>query len=78
MQDAWQECDSGPGHVGFHTSAGVPIVNTSRFPDLGAMVAHAHSLNLTAGWYANKFVGGAGRCGASRLFLFPGLPACRL
>ena len=51
LQDAWQLCDSGPGRVGFHTAAGAPIVNTSRFPDLGAMASHAHSLNLTAGWY---------------------------
>lgn len=56
LQDAWQLCDSGPGRVGFHTAAGVPIVNTSRFPNLGAMVSHAHSLNLTSGWYGNNCI----------------------
>ena len=50
LDDAWQMMDSGPGHRGFHDAAGNPIVNTTRFPSLSAMVAKAHSLNLTAGW----------------------------
>ena len=54
LDDAWQEVNSGPGGVGFHNASGWPIVNTTRFPDLAAMTAHAHALNLTAGWYANN------------------------
>lgn len=29
-------------------------MDTDRFPDLGAMVAKAHALNLTAGFYSNN------------------------
>merc|ERR1712046_251324 len=33
---------------------GNPIIDTHKFPDMKAMVAHAHSLGLTAGWYMNN------------------------
>jgi len=56
LDDAWQKCNSGPGNKGYHNEAGVPIVDTDTFPDLGAMVSHAHSLNLTAGWYSNNCI----------------------
>lgn len=56
LDDNWQKCDSGVGGKGFHAPDGTPIVNEERFPDLGAMVAHAHALNLTAGWYGNNCI----------------------
>jgi hypothetical protein len=50
LDDAWQRVDSGPGGKGYHDAAGFPNIDKSTFPDLGAMVAKAHALNLTAGW----------------------------
>jgi hypothetical protein len=56
LDDAWQLRNSGPNGVGFHDRQGRPIVNTTRFPSLQAMVAYAHSKNLTAGWYSNNCI----------------------
>jgi alpha-galactosidase len=53
LDDGWQACHAGVGG-GFHRADGTPIVNTTRFPDLAAMVDHAHALNLTAGFYGNN------------------------
>ena len=53
LDDAWQQCGAGVNH-GYHRADGSPIVNTTRFPDLAAMTAFAHSLNLTASWYGNN------------------------
>ena len=52
LDDNWQAChskDAAPG-MHYHDKDGKPIVNLDLFPDLGAMVDHAHSLKLTAGW----------------------------
>lgn len=54
LDDAWQELNSGPGKKGYHNASGDPIVNTTRFPNMGEMVQYAHALNLTAGWYGNN------------------------
>ena len=35
----------------YHDKDGNPLINTVVFPDLGGMAKHAHSLNLTSGWY---------------------------
>ena len=57
LDDGWQLCNL---HVtpanphAFHTPLGAPIVDTAIFPDLAAMNALAHSLNLTSGWYGNN------------------------
>ena len=56
LDDAWQRLNSGPGGVGYHDAQGRPIVNTTRFPSLRAMADHAHSLNLTSGWYSNNCI----------------------
>jgi len=47
--------DAAPG-MHYHDKDGNPIVNLDLFPDLGAMVDHAHSLKLTAGWYGNNCI----------------------
>jgi|EP01047_Picozoa_sp_COSAG01_P058496 hypothetical protein len=47
--------DCGGVNGSYHDSKGRPILNTSNFPDVKAMVAKAHGLNLTAGWYTNNF-----------------------
>lgn len=54
IDDCWQECNSGPGGVGFHDASGYPIVNTTRFPNMKAMTTKAKQLGLKPGWYANN------------------------
>ena len=54
IDDGWQECNSGPGGVGFHNASGFPNVNTTSFPSMAAMTAKARSLGLKAGWYENN------------------------
>ena len=52
LDDNWQACrskDAAPG-MNYHDKDGKPIINLKLFPDLGAMVDHAHSLKLKAGW----------------------------
>lgn len=56
LDDAWQRQDSGPHGVGYHDADGNPIINTEKFPDMGAMVARGHGLNLTVGWYGNNCI----------------------
>lgn len=54
LDDAWQKCGSyGPNNYTYHAADGTPQVNT-KFPSLSAMTAHAHALNLTAGFYGNN------------------------
>ena len=58
LDDGWQECGSAraaPG-MNYHAKDGSPIVNITRFPDMRSMVDKAHSLGLTAGWYANNCI----------------------
>ena len=56
LDDCWQKCGSydPPNNYTYHDENGSPVVDTSIFPDLGAMVRKAHSLNLTAGFYSNN------------------------
>jgi hypothetical protein len=54
IDDGWQECNSGPGGVGFHNLTGYPQVNRGRFPDLKALTAKARALGLAPGWYGNN------------------------
>ena len=57
LDDAWQSCGAyGPDKFTFHDADGVPVVNTTRFPDLRAMTTHGHNVNLTVGWYANNCI----------------------
>ena len=56
LDDHWQACgspDAAPG-MHYHDKDGNPIVNKEVFPDMKAMVDHAHSLKLTSGWYGNN------------------------
>jgi alpha-galactosidase len=55
LDDAWQQCGAGV-NKSFHNALGDPIVNKQRFPDMKGMVAHAHRLGLTAGWYGNNCI----------------------
>jgi hypothetical protein len=55
LDDAWQACGTGVDGS-FHDAQGTPLVNKTTFPDLGAMVAKAHSLGLQAGFYINNCV----------------------
>lgn len=58
--------DCGGVNGSFHDARGRPVLNKTSFPDVRAMVAHAHSLNLTAGWYTNNFNGEACEGGWSK------------
>lgn len=55
--DNWQACNSPEAAPGMHYHAvnGTPLVNYERFPSLGDMVKHAHSLNLTSGFCKRRF-----------------------
>ena len=54
QDDGWQQCNSGPGGVGWHNADGTPNVNKSKFPDLSGSVSYVHSLNLSVAWYLNN------------------------
>ena len=56
--DNWQACGSKEAAPGmhYHRADGSPIVNLALFPDFNKMTAHAHSLNLTSGWYGNNCI----------------------
>ena len=59
LDDNWQA--SGAGVNGsYHAANGMPLVNTTRFPDIGAMVAKARGLGIAAGWYMNNCIGSEG------------------
>lgn len=49
IDDGWQLAGAGV-NGGFHDAAGMPIVNTSKFPDIPSLVSAIHALGLTAGW----------------------------
>lgn len=53
LDDFWQACGTGV-NGSFHDQDGHPLVNTTHFPDLKAMVAHATQLNLYADFYSNN------------------------
>ena len=57
LDDGWQECGAAAARaagLNYHDGGGAPVVNTTRFPDMGAMVDYGHGLGLTVGWYANN------------------------
>jgi len=58
LDDNWQACGSKEAAPGmhYHRADGSPIVNLALFPDFNKMTAHAHSLNLTSGWYGNNCI----------------------
>ena len=57
LDDNWQQCSKyGKDAFTYHDEAGFPVVNKARFPDFIKMTDHAHSLNLTSGWYLNNCI----------------------
>ena len=55
LDDVWQKCGSyGPLNWTYHDETGSPVVDTTRFPNMSALPATAHSLGLTAGFYGNN------------------------
>ena len=56
LDDAWQACGAGV-EGSFHDADGNPLVNGSRFPKgMGALVTHAHTRGLLAGFYINNCI----------------------
>jgi len=59
LDDNWQACGDPKAKAAgnnYHDIDGNPIVNLDRFPDFNKMTDHAHSLNLTSGWYGNNCI----------------------
>jgi len=56
LDDNWQNCNAGVGGNNYHDGDGNPIINFELFPNMTAMVDHAHDLGLTAGWYGNNCI----------------------
>ena len=66
VDDGWQDCGAGrlldnrsswpyKSYESFHAADGTPVVNTSKFPDVKAMVAYGHKTKgLRMGWYNNN------------------------
>ncbi len=55
LDDVWQKCGSyGPKNWTYHDATGSPVVDTTRFPNMSALPATAHSLGLRAGFYGNN------------------------
>ena len=50
VDDGWQACKTGKD-CSFHETDGKPLVNTSKFPDLKAMVKHGNDKGVKVGWY---------------------------
>ena len=60
LDDNWQSCGTGI-RGSFHDGAsGKPLVNTTRFPDMRAMVQFGHALGLKVGFYDNNCICGEG------------------
>lgn len=53
VDDGWQACGDGV-NGSFHDDKGAPLVNLTRFPDLGEMVKQIHKMGLEVGWYFNN------------------------
>ena len=52
IDDAWEACGAGV-NGSYHDKAGNPLINTTRFPDMRALTAHARGRNATMSWYGN-------------------------
>ena len=49
LDDCWQSCTGKGGS--FHDEAGQPMINTSLFPSMAAMVEHGHAQGVKVGFY---------------------------
>ena len=52
IDDAWEACGAGV-NGSYHDARGVPLINTTRFPDMAALTASARARNATMSWYGN-------------------------
>ena len=48
----------GPEGWTYHDELGRPLIDEKKFPDMKAMTALGHSLDLTVGWCAIRYVSG--------------------
>ena len=55
LDDAWQACGTGI-NGSFHAADGTPLVNSTTFPNMGAMVEYGHKLGLGVGFYINNCI----------------------
>ncbi len=52
IDDAWEACGAGV-NGSYHDPKGRPLINTTRFPDMGGLTAYARGKNATMSWYGN-------------------------
>ena len=50
VDDGWQACKKGKDCT-FHADDGAPVVNTTKFPDLKALVKYGEAKEVLVGWY---------------------------
>ena len=50
VDDGWQACKKGKDCT-FHSDDGTPVVNTTKFPDLSALVKYGEAKQVLVGWY---------------------------
>jgi hypothetical protein len=50
VDDGWQACKTGKDCT-FHADDGAPLVNTTKFPDLSALVKYGEAKQVLVGWY---------------------------
>ena len=55
LDEGWEACGVSAARPPFaqHAADGSPTINTTRFPDLSALVQRAHNSGLRIGWYLN-------------------------
>ena len=69
LDDNWQACGTG-FNQSFHDKNGNPLINTTRFPDMAAMVQYGHARGIKVGWYINNCI-----CAENQFRYTPGGPA---
>ena len=55
IDEGWENCSgTDPNHgLRQHDAAGLPMINTDKFPDFKALVDYGHSKGVLMGWYLN-------------------------
>ena len=67
LDDCWQSCTGKGGS--FHDAAGQPMINTSLFPSMAAMVEHGHAQGVKVGFYQVSLPAAAAAAAAAALTL---------
>ena len=52
IDEGWEACGAGVNGTQ-HDADGAPVIDTRKFPDMGALVAYGHARGVAMGWYLN-------------------------